>query len=76
MCQTTVYLSHDGREEEVMKDVIWLELSPEGVKMASLFEEPKVLQAARIERIDLLNNTITLVPREREQKVHWRGEYK
>jgi len=69
MCQTTVYLSHDGREEEVMKDVIWLELSSEEVKMASLFEEPKVLQA-RIERIDLLNNTITLVPREREQRSH------
>jgi predicted RNA-binding protein len=31
MCQATVYLVHDGQEEEIMKDVILLESADEGV---------------------------------------------
>lgn len=63
MCQAIVYLSRNGQEEEIMRDVIWLESAPEGVKLSTFFDEPKMVRA-RIERIDFLKHTVTLVPQE------------
>jgi len=61
-----VYLSRDGEEEEIMQDVILLESTLDGVRLSAFFEEPLTVRA-RIERIDLLNNTITLVPQKDEE---------
>ena len=66
MCQATVYLSRDGEEEEIMQDVILLESTFDGVRLSTFFKEPLTVRA-RIERIDLLNNTITLVPQKDEE---------
>jgi predicted RNA-binding protein len=65
MCQATVYLSRNGQEEEIMRDVIQLVSAPEGVKLSTFFEEPIVVRA-RIERIDFLKHTVTLAPQEEE----------
>ena len=63
MCQATVYLAQDGQEKEILRDVILLEPAEEGegVRLQAFFEEPVTVQA-RIERIDFLKHTVTLVP--------------
>ena len=61
MCQATVYLARDGQEEEIMRDVILLEPVDEGLCLQAFFEEPVTVQA-RVERIDFLKHTVTLVP--------------
>ena len=61
MCQATVYLAQDGQEKELMRDVVLLEPVPDGLLLQAFFEEPVTVQA-RIERIDFLKHTVTLVP--------------
>jgi len=63
MCQATVYLAREGREqsEEIMQDVILLETTADGVRLSTFFEEPQTVRA-RIGRIDFLKHTITLIP--------------
>ena len=61
MCQATVYLAQDGQEQELMRDVVLLEPVQDGFLLQAFFEEPVTVQA-RIERIDFLKHTVTLVP--------------
>lgn len=65
MCQATVYLAQDGQEEELMRDVILLEPVEDGLRLQAFFEEPVTVQA-RVERIDFLKHTVTLVPMQEE----------
>lgn len=55
MCQATVYLG----DKEVAREVIWMEPADDGVRLATFFEEPKVL-SARIQRIDFLKHQVFL----------------
>ena len=55
MCQATVYLNG----EELMKDVISLRPTPEGLRVSTFFEMPKIVQAS-IREIDLLKHRIWL----------------
>ena len=61
MCQATVYLVQDGQEEEIKRDVVLLEPVEGGLRLQALFEEPVTVQA-RVERIDFLKHTVTVVP--------------
>jgi predicted RNA-binding protein len=63
MCQATAFLAQDGQErsEEIMQDVVLLETTADGVRLSGFFEEPQTVRA-RIQRIDFLKHTITLVP--------------
>ena len=61
MCQATVYLTQDGQEDELMRDVVLLEPVENGLRLQAFFEEPVTVQA-RVERIDFLKHTVTLVP--------------
>ena len=61
MCQATVYLTQDGQEKELMRDVVLLEPVQDGLLLQAFFEEPVTVQA-RVERIDFLKHTVTLVP--------------
>lgn len=63
MCQATVYLMQNEHKEEIMRDVILLEPAEEGLRLQAFFEEPVTVQA-RVERIDFLKHTVTLVPTE------------
>ncbi len=63
MCQATVYIVRDGQEKEIMRDVVLLEPVEEGLRLQAFFEEPVTVQA-RVERIDFLKHTVTLVPAE------------
>jgi predicted RNA-binding protein len=66
MCQATVYLAQDGQEKEIMRDVILLEPEEGGLRLQAFFEEPVTVRA-RVERIDFLKHTVTLVPVEGDQ---------
>jgi predicted RNA-binding protein len=59
MCQATVYLG----DQEVARDVIWLEPTAEGVSLATFFEDPKFVHG-RIRRIDFLKHRVMLEPLE------------
>ena len=61
MCQATVFLTQDGKETELMRDVVLLEPVEDGLRLQAFFEEPVTVQA-RVERIDFLKHTVTLVP--------------
>lgn len=61
MCQATAYL--DGHE--VMRDVLRVEPTAEGVRLYAFFEEPRVIAAA-IDEIDLIKHRIMLVSRDKE----------
>jgi len=55
MCQARVML--DG--EELMEDVVYMEISDEGVLLSKFFEEP-VLVSAVVRSIDLLKHVVNL----------------
>jgi len=55
MCQATVYL--DGKE--IMKDVLLVEPLPEGIRLVSFFDEPRVVPA-KIQQIDLIKHRVIL----------------
>ena len=64
MCQATVYLVKDGEREEIMREAISLVSTPDGIQVQTFFEEPRMVKA-RVEAIDFLKHTVTLVPLER-----------
>ena len=59
MCLATVYAQNEGQEEEVMRDVAWVEPTGSELRLVSLMGESKLLQA-RIISIDLVNSSIVL----------------
>jgi len=59
MCLTTAYVENEGQEEEVMRDVAWIESGSDGLRLGAFLGESKLLQA-RIKRIDLIHNSIIL----------------
>ncbi|MGQ9553173.1 MAG: CooT family nickel-binding protein [Anaerolineae bacterium] len=65
MCQAKVYITNEGSQELVAQDVIFLEEVPEGVRLGSFFEEPKLLHA-RVASIDFLKHIVTLKPEKKE----------
>jgi predicted RNA-binding protein len=66
MCQATVYIAQDGHEKEILRDAILLESVEGGVRLQAFFEEPLSLPA-KIDRIDFLKHTVTLLPLEEGQ---------
>lgn len=63
MCQARVFLLKDGREEEIMRDVIAVEIRPEGLLLKSFFEEPKIIRGEIVE-IDFLKHRVLVKPEE------------
>ena len=55
MCQATVYL----KDEKIMQDVIGVEVTEEGVRLTTFFEDPKLVRG-RIRYIDLLKHRVLL----------------
>ena len=61
MCQATVYLG----EQEIAREVTWLEPVEDGVRLATFFEEPRFVRG-RIHHIDFLKHRVLLEPDEGE----------
>jgi predicted RNA-binding protein len=62
MCQATVYLG----EEKVAQDIIRLDLVEDGIRIATFFEEPRLVPG-RIRTIDFLKHSVILEPIEEGQ---------
>ncbi len=60
MCQMNVVLEHDGQQEKVMDNVTGLEVTGDGIVVSTLFEEPKLVEAARVKSIDFAGGTVIL----------------
>jgi predicted RNA-binding protein len=63
MCQATVFLSKNGQEEEIMRDLVLLEPGEGGLRLQAFFEEPVIVDA-QVRRIDFLKHSVMLVPAE------------
>jgi predicted RNA-binding protein len=55
MCEAVVYLD----DREIARDVVLLESFPEGIRLSTLFEPPRVVPAV-IREIDLLKHQVRL----------------
>ena len=66
MCQATVYLLRDGEKEEVMRDTTFLEVTDGGVRVATFFEEPRLVPA-KVVYVDFLKSVVGLVPLTEEE---------
>jgi predicted RNA-binding protein len=65
MCQAVVYL----KEKEIMRDVVRIEPLPEGVRLTTFLEAPRIVPAT-IREIDLLKHRVMLEPLSEEQAKH------
>jgi len=61
MCQTSVVIDRDGEQEKIMENVTSLEMLADGVRIATLFEEPREISSVRLEKIDFMSGTVMLV---------------
>ena len=61
MCQTHAYLLKDGEEQEIMRDVLYMDVHEDGISMRG-FLAPTKKVAARIVKIDLEHHKILLEP--------------
>jgi predicted RNA-binding protein len=61
MCQATVYLLHNGQKEEIMREANFLEVTGDGVRVATFFTEPRFVPA-KVASIDFLKHVVMLVP--------------
>jgi predicted RNA-binding protein len=60
MCQMSVMLSRQDRQELVAENATLLEVEDNGVKISTLFEEPKVVDGVKVARIDFLAGKVIL----------------
>ena len=54
MCQMKIMQDKDGQQELVMEDVSQLEVVDDGIRISTLFEEPKLIPGVTIKTIDFL----------------------
>ncbi len=55
-----VMLDKEGQQELVMEDVASLEVVEGGIKISTLFEEPKLISEVGVKMIEFLSGTSTL----------------
>jgi predicted RNA-binding protein len=60
MCQAHVWVVRGDEEEEVLRDVILVEQTPQGVRLHTFFEEPRTIVGGEILTVDLLKHTVRL----------------
>jgi predicted RNA-binding protein len=61
MCQMSVVLEKNGKQEKIMDAVARLEVTAEGVVINALFEKPMLIRGGEIKGIDFLDGVVVLV---------------
>jgi len=64
MCQMRVIMETATGSEQIMEDVTGLEVTAEGIRLASMFDEPRLISGSAVKKIDFLATIVTLCPRE------------
>lgn len=62
MCQMRVVYEEQGEDRQVLDNVTWLEVEGDGVRVATLFAEPRLVAAAFVKKIDFMAGVVTLAP--------------
>ncbi len=60
MCQMKIMQDKNGQQELVMEDVANLEVVEDGIRISTLFEEPKLIPGVTIKTIDFLSGKTML----------------
>ena len=60
MCQMSIVLEQDGKEEVILDNASLLEVVDDGVRVSALFEEPKLILHASVRAIDFLHGKVTV----------------
>ncbi len=60
MCQMSIMLDKKGQSEKIMENATQLEVTPDGVKINTLFEEPRLVPKAVVKKIDFMGGITTL----------------
>jgi predicted RNA-binding protein len=55
-----VMLDREGQQELVMEDVTKLEVTEDGVRVSTFFEEPKTVSGAAVNTIDFTSGILIL----------------
>jgi len=60
MCQMSVFMEQNGKEELLLEDVTTLTVSENGVRISTLFEGPKEVAGAIVRSIDFMAGKVLL----------------
>lgn len=60
MCQMSIVLEQDGKEEMIQESATLLEVTKDGLMVSALFEEPKLIRNASVRAIDFLHGKVTV----------------
>ena len=63
MCQMRVIMETAAGPEQIMDEVTGLEVTPEGIVLESLFDEPRLIAGSAVKKIDFMATLVTLSPR-------------
>ena len=55
-------MENNGSRETILEEVTRLEMTSDGVKLSTFFDEPRTLDDVEIKEIDFLGNTVVLTP--------------
>ncbi|OAG28739.1 CooT family nickel-binding protein [Thermodesulfatator autotrophicus] len=66
MCQAIALWLKDGQEKEIMRDIVEIEIKPDGLVLKSFFEEPKKVEG-EIVAIDFLKHKVFIKPKGKHQ---------
>lgn len=60
MCQMSVVLNKDGKQEKIMDAIARLEVTSDGLVINALFEAPMTIQGGKIKEINFLDGVVVL----------------
>ncbi|MGV1100638.1 CooT family nickel-binding protein [Thiovibrio sp. JS02] len=60
MCQMSIILEQDGKEEVFLENASFLEVTEEGVRVSALFEEPRLIKGGAVRSVDFLKGRVTV----------------
>ena len=60
MCQISVYVEDEGKEELILEDVTSLDIETTGVKLSTLFEGSKEVANSVLKSIDFMSGKVVL----------------
>ena len=60
MCQMSVLVRENEKEELVMESVTRLEVKDNGVEVSTFFEAPKFVEGVKVQEIDFLGGKVFL----------------
>jgi len=64
MCQMRVIMETTAGTEQIMEEVTDLEITPEGIMLTSLFDDPRLVPGSTVKKIDFMATLVTLGPGE------------